>query len=464
MKKISFLLSTVLILFFIYIANTANEPEIGANTATLATHPTEETTISLSHNEETTIVEETIEDVEIVFWSFPVGNFGNKEVLEGFVADFNLIYPHIKITVHTLDYASGDAQIEEAIESRNAPDIIMEGPERLLANWGARGLMINLSDMLDSETQANISAVSDEIINACQAPDGAFYEYPMVMTTHVMAINYEVFEEANALQYIDEVNRAWTVDGFVSAMEAIRDSGLVETPGIIYTGGQGGDQGTRALVSNLYDAPFTNADHSGYLINEEFGLMGLQLLQEMVNNASLSHNSEMVATDELRAFAEGETAITLAWNATNETLFADLIEFTPFAMNFPSQDGRAELQGGIWGFGIFNKGDMEKVEAAKKFIEFLVTDPIQRGKSIRATNFFPVNQSYGNVYAGTDDEERMQIYTSFLTNLGDYYQVTPAWPQQRVAWYEMLQDIFNGADVKSAADDYVNYLQEQINP
>ena len=85
------------------------------------------------------------------------------------------------------------------------------------------------------------------------------------MTTHCMAINYELFEKANALQYIDEETRTWTTDNFVKAMEAVRDSGLAPVPGIIYCGGTGGDQGTRALVNNLYSGQYTNAEHTAYL-------------------------------------------------------------------------------------------------------------------------------------------------------------------------------------------------------
>ncbi len=402
--------------------------------------------------------------VEISFWAFPIGDFSKKEMIESFIVDFNKLYPNIKVNVKNLDYSSGDAQIEEAIEARKAPDIVMEGPERLLANWGARGLMIDLRDIWDEETTAGIRETSEEILRACQAPDGAFYEYPMVMTTHVMAINYEIFEKANALQFIDIENRSWTADGFVSAMEAIRDSGLVESPGIIYSGGQGGDQGTRALVTNLYGASFTNDDHSQYTINKEEGVRGLSLLQKMVENGSLSHNPKIVASDELQKFAKQDTAITLAWNATNESHYSAQIDFTPFAMNFPSNSDKIELQGGIWGFGIFNNGDMNKVKAAKKFIEFLVDDPSQKKKSVRATNFFPTNSKCGNVYIGTVSEEKMLTYMSFLSNLGDYYQVTPAWPEQRVAWYKLLQKVFSGYDAKLAADEYVETLNYQINP
>ncbi len=401
---------------------------------------------------------------KISFWTFPIGDFGNKEILQTFIDDFNNIYPNIRISVKTLNYRTGDATVEQAIETRNAPDIIMEGPERLLANWGARGLMIDLQDMLDEKTLANMSAVSQKVIDACRAPDGAFYEYPLVMTTHVIAINYEVFEKAGALEFLDLENRSWTVDGFVAAMEKIRDSGLIETPGIIYSGGHGGDQGTRALITNLYDAKFTNDDYSAYTINEEKGIQALELLVDMVNNKSLSHRPDIAAVEMLDLFAEGKTAISLAWNANSESLYYDKLNFTPFAMNFPSHDGIAELQGGIWGFGIFNKGDQEKVDAAKKFINFLANHPQQRKKSILASQFFPVNSEHKDAYVGSDNEERIAIFTSFLKNFGNYYQVTPAWPQQRTAWYQLLQEVFSGKNVQIAADKYAHTLNAQINP
>ncbi len=401
-------------------------------------------------------------DVEIDFWTFPIGDFGNEDVVKGFVEDFNEIYPDITVNVKMLDFQTGDALIEEAIEQREAPDIVLEGPERLVANWGARGLMIDLSDMWDEETTANISEISEEVVNACQAPDGAFYQYPLVMTAHVMAINYEIFEKADALKYIDEENRTWTTDDFISAMEAVRDSGLIDFPGVVYTGGQGGDQGTRALVTNFYGASFTNKDHNAYTINDELGIKGLSLLQDMVENGSLIHNPNIVAAEELQMFASQESAITLAWNAANESSYAQQVDFTPFAMNFPSDDGLAELQGGIWGFGIFNKGDTDRMNASKLFIEFLADDPTQRQESILATQFFPVNSLYRDVYAGTEFEERMMGYFPFMKNLGDYYQVTIEWTEQRSAWYQMLQKILSGEDVVASADEYVNYLDEKI--
>src|SRR5699024_3462598 len=127
--------------------------------------------------------------------------------------------------------------VTSAITAKETPDLIMEGPERLVSNWGANNLMVDLSDLW-AGTEEDIAAVSESVVSACQL-DGAYYEYPLCMTTHCMAINYEVFEQAGALQYLDEETRTWTTDDFVAAMETIRDSGLTAVPGILYCGQAG---------------------------------------------------------------------------------------------------------------------------------------------------------------------------------------------------------------------------------
>ena len=102
-----------------------------------------------------------------------------------------------------LDYQSGDDQVTTAIEAGTTPDIIMEGPERLVSNWGAKGKMLPLNDLWTEEALKDISAVSEAVVSACKSPDGNYYEYPLCMTTHCMAINYDLFEKADALQYLD---------------------------------------------------------------------------------------------------------------------------------------------------------------------------------------------------------------------------------------------------------------------
>lgn len=319
---------------------------------------------------------------------------------------------------------------------------------------GAAGKMVDLSDLWDDEALADISAVSEAVVNACKSSDGVYYEYPLCMNAHCMAINYEVFEEAGALQYIDEETRTWTTEDFGKALQALVDSG-VETTGVVYCGGQGGDQGTRALARNLYSADFTNEDHTEWAMNSEAGIKGLQQLADWVDAGLLSYDSGAQAADELQLFANGTIAMSFCWNASNESNYAEQVDFTAYAMTFPSDDGVPELDGGIYGFGIFDNGDEAKIEAAKTFIEFVCDDETQGPESVVASGFFPVRSSFGNVYEGSDQEERMTVFNSMMPYLGDYYNVTPGWAEQRTAWWNMLQNIFNGNDLEESVNTYI---------
>ena len=388
---------------------------------------------------------------EITLWTYPIGNWGKAEVVDEILTKFNEDHPEIKVTVQYLDYTNGDGQVNTALEGGTAPDIIMEGPDRLVANWGASGKMVDLSDMWTEEVKADIAATSPVVENACKWTDGAYYEYPLCMTTHCMAINYEAFEAAGALQYIDEETHTWTTENFIKACEALRDAGYA-VPGIVYCGGTGGDQGTRALVRNLYSAAFTNAEHTQYTMNSENGIKGLQTLIDMVADGSMTYDAGIVASDELTLFANQTACMSFCWNASNASNYASQITFTAFPMAFPSDDGVPELDGGIWGFGIFDNGDQARIDASKTFIDW-VCNSDEAANNVYNTTFFPVRSSLGDVYAGTD-KASFSDFLIFMPYLGDYYNVTTKWAEQRTAWFEMLQSAFSSGDAAAALATY----------
>ena len=273
-----------------------------------------------------------------------------------------------------------------------------------------------------------------------------------------------MFEQAGALQYIDQESRTWTTDNFVKAMEAVRDSGLVATPGIVYCGAQGGDQGTRALVNNLYSDYFVNDDGTSYNANSANNVKALTLLDEMVGNGSLSANAGFAAAEELQAFANGTCAVTFCWNYSNYTQYAAQTQFTPYAVAFPSDDGQPELEmAGPYGFGIFDNGDDAKIEAAKKFVKFVCDDVTAGTEAVKYTGFFPVHADWGDIYADAEDADVRAPFAMMSNYLGRYYNLTGGWTEQRALWWNMLAEILvGGADPQTAADSYVEQVNANI--
>ena len=243
---------------------------------------------------------------EISLWAFNIGGFTEASNWDSLIAAFNEVNPDIKVTVTPINYQDGDQKLTSAITSGSGPDIIFEGPERIVGNYAREGLMVDLGDVWGDAS----ADIGENISSVCQL-DGTYYMYPLSAAAHCMAINYEVFEAAGALQYIDEETRTWTTEGFEAAMAAIKtaiDNGTVTvaTPGIVYCGAQGGDQGTRALVNNLYSDYYVTEDGTSYNANSANNVKALTLLQNMVNAGSLSANASYAAADELTEGGEGE--------------------------------------------------------------------------------------------------------------------------------------------------------------
>ena len=374
---------------------------------------------------------------DITLWTYPVGNWGNAESVQALIDKFNEVYPDIHVTVELLDYTNGDDQVNTAIEGGQAPDLIFEGPERLVANWGAKGLMVDLADLWSADYAKEIYPA---IESACHNSEGAYYEFPVCMTAHNMAINYDLFKAADALQYIDEENHTWTTDGFINAVKALYAYGQ-ENVGAVYCSGQGGDQGTRALINNLYGGTFTNPEHTAYNADSEENVKALELLQSL---DGINFDPSINGGEEIQLFCNETLAMAFCWNVAQEKNHAAAgdVEFEIFPMAFPS-NGEPKLQGGIWGFGIFDNGDPARIEAAKTFVKFMTENNDIYTEAVKTSSYWPVREIEG-IY---DGYYIMTEYGLFMQYMGDYYQVTSGWAQARTEWWNMLQRIGAGGNV-----------------
>ena len=418
--------------------------------ASSAASSTAEST-STAASSEAAATTEAGQAADITLWTYPIGKWGDSESVDTLLADFNAKYPDIHVTVEYLDYTNGDDQVNTAIEGGSAPDLVMEGPERLVANWGAKGLMVDLSDLWTDDQKADISA---SVEAACKDSSGAYYEFPLCMTAHCMAINKTVFEAAGAMQYVDAENHTWTTENFLKAVQAVYDSGKTDV-GAIYCSGQGGDQGTRAIINNMYGGTFTDAAHTKYTADSAENIKAIQTLYD---TNGINFDASIVGGDEITLFRNGTLQMAFCWNIAQQLntdnndagLTNDGDEIMPMA--FPTASGDPKLCGGIWGFGIFDNGDASKIEAAKTFIDFIAADPDQVGASVLASTYFPVRSSVGDIYAGNDI---MSEYSKFMNYLGDYYQITPGWATARTEWWNMLQRVGTGEAVETAVATFV---------
>ena len=407
--------------------------------------------------------------IELTLWTFPAGDWGDPAAVETLLTQFNSVYPDIHVTVQCLDEATGDDKLSTAVDGGVSPDILLAQPDRLIKAWGAEGMLADLSDMWDDADKQEVNAACQSV---CFTRDGKCYAYPFAMNVQCMAINYDAFVTAGADQYIDLETRTWTTEQFTQAVKALQ-SKYGETVAAVYCSGQNGDQGTRALVTNLYGGQFANDSYTGYVANSEANQQALTLLRD---TKGIEFDDAINGQEEAALFYHESLKMSFCWSLAQQlaetvdepteeggepvvhpagkTVNGQTIEF----MAFPTDPeiSQPRLQGDIWGFGVFDNGNQEKLEAAKLLIRFFA-DGQGASAAVKATGCFPVRDTVDgadlrNIWAGSDVMTEYAKLTDFLSG---YDALTPGWATARTEWWNMLQRVGNGGDVVLETDTLV---------
>lgn len=405
--------------------------------------------------------------IELTLWTYPIGDWADETAVNNLLTQFNTVYPDIHVTVQCLDEATGDDSLSTAVDGGVAPDILLAQPDRLVKVWGAEGMLADLSDMWDD---ADKQEVNEACRSVCFTSDGKCYAYPFAMNVQCMAINYDAFVTAGADQYIDLESRTWTTEQFTQAVKALRDK-YGEDVAAVYCSGQNGDQGTRALITNLYGGTFTNDAHTAYTVDSEPIQQALTLLRD---TKGIEFDEAINGQEEATLFYHESLKMSFCWSLAQQTaetvdepteegaepvvheagktVNGQTIEF----MSFPSETGEGRLEGDVWGFGVFDNGDQEKIDAAKLLIRYFA-DGQGTSAAVKAAGCFPVRAAVdganlSGIWSGSDV---MQEYAKLTDFFGSYPQLTPGWATARTEWWNLLQRIGNGGDPVIETETFV---------
>ena len=178
----------------------------------------------------------------------------------------------------------------------------------------------------------------------------------------------------------------------------------------------------------------------------------------MLFRSAIGFDASIAGGDEINLFRQGVLNVAFCWNIAQQAnsdnndagLTNDGDEIFPMA--FPTESGDPKLCGGIWGFGVFDNGDENKIAASKTFINFMANSD-ETAKAVKTSTYFSVKNSLSDLYK---DDEVMNEYQKLMPYLGDYYQVTPGWAEARTAWWNMLQQVGQGTDVTTAVTEFCN--------
>ena len=398
--------------------------------------------------------EESSSDVtEITWWAFPVFTQENADDGVGtyeasIIEAFEKANPDIKVKLETIDFTSGPEKITTAIEAGTAPDVLFDAPGRIIT-YGKNGKLADLNDLFTDEFVADVN--NDNLIQASKAGDTA-YMYPISSAPFYMALNKAMLEDAGVL---DLVKDGWTTDDFEKVIKALKDKGY--NPGSLFSNGQGGDQGTRAFLANLYSGSVTDAEVTKYTTDQPNFVKALEKAAGWIKDGYMMNGSQYNGGDDIQNFANGQTSYTILRAPSQNGIQAQLLEASKVEVvevPFPSDDGKADLEYLVNGFAVFNNGDEAKVAAAKKFIQFICDDEEWGPKNVVRTGAFPVRSSYGKLY----DTERMETISAWTEYYSPYYNTIDGFAEMRALWFPMLQAVSNGEE--SAAEALANFTKQ----
>ncbi|HFU4447950.1 TPA: ABC transporter substrate-binding protein [Streptococcus suis] len=395
---------------------------------------------------------------EITWWAFPV--FTQEKTEDGvgtyeqkIIAAFEEANPDIDVKLETIDFTSGPEKITTAIEAGTAPDVLFDAPGRIIT-YGKNGKLADLNDLFTDDFVKDVN--NDNIIQASKAGDTA-YMYPISSAPFYMAFNKAMLEDAGVL---DLVKDGWTTDDFEKVIKALKDKGY--NPGSLFSNGQGGDQGTRAFLANLYSGSITDEGVTKYTTDSEQMIKALDKAAGWIKDGYMMNGSQYAGGDDIQNFANGQTSYTILWGPAQNGIQGQLLEASKvevLEVPFPSEDGKAALEYLVNGFAVFNNGDEARVAASKKFIQFIADDAEWGPKNVVRTGAFPVRTSFGALY----DDERMAMIDEWTQYYSPYYNTIDGFAEMRTLWFPMLQAVSNGEqDAETALKDFTEKANATI--
>lgn len=395
--------------------------------------------------------------ITISFWNFP--NFtGDDEFAKGdydlaLIKAFQEVHPNVKVEYQAIEFTDGPAKLETAIQSRTNPDVVYDAPGRVI-DWASKGYLVPLDDMVDKSNllEAAVTASSYE---------DSLYLYPQGVAPFMMGFNKGLLEEMGLVDMLplDRANRAWSVEEYEALLTAIHEKNADIAPAILFAKSQGGDQGPRAFISNLYGSWITNEEVTEYTINDANGVKAMEWAKQAYDKGLLGQGIALDAGASIEAFRSGLAASTILYSPG--LYRPDMIakKFTPVLVPYPNNSGTPELEYLVAGPCIFDNGDEDKAIASKLFIDFMINDTEWGIRTLKSTGNFSAKNGETGLYDDAElvFAEKMSVY------FGPYYNTIPGFAQMRTAWFPMVQGVLNGdASPKESLDAFVEFSNNSI--
>lgn len=395
--------------------------------------------------------------VELVWWSYPRFTTAGKDpgvYEQGLVDRYMKENPGVSMKLEMLNYNGGPEKVNVAIATGATPDILIDDPVRLIADYAARGAVVDMEDVIDKST-IHAGFLPDVTLN------GKVYAYPVSALSYLIGANKTVFEKAGALGKLplNKPGRTWTFDEYTAALEAVKGVAGVY-PTALWAGNEQGDIVTRLILQN-HGAKLFTPDLKRIALNDAAGYKGMEWMLSLKKKGLIAPGFEtLTMTDVIDLLEQGRVAlgtyctsdlypVLLNMQKQGKAPQFELVFFPyPTAPGVTSQSSLA-----MTAVSVFKNTDAAKIAAAKQFAKWLaVTKDIVAASqgSIPAVKGLP---SMGEV----NKQPELLFGEQYGATFGVYAGKTiKSWSKIRTFWFPNIQALLTEAKTpKQALDDFV---------
>jgi multiple sugar transport system substrate-binding protein len=170
------------------------------------------------------------------------------------------------------------------------------------------------------------------------------------------------------------------------------------------------------------------------------------------------------STDAKDLFQQGKAAFTLNYAPADLNALLKMIDdkqapadFDLAFLPFPTAKGvKPKVEAQVYGYCVFNNEDKDRINASKKFIDFLCNNK----EIVKAIGAYPVRKSMGDL----NDNSELNFLKTLSPTIADTGYTINNYAKVRTLWYPALQAALIGAkSPKDALDEFAAKATKVIN-
>lgn len=331
----------------------------------------------------------------VTMWTYPILPTGNSTYWNSKVAQFEKIYPGVKVNVVVEPWSNREEQLTTAIAGDSGPDVVYLDPDQV-PGYANQGSLVKLSNLVGAQK-------SDFLPQALKAMtfNGALYGVPVLMQTYELTVNKKAMHASG----ITQVPTTWA--------QLLADAPKIKQAGYYTTE----YDGYLAQSLDLTFYPLLWEAGGGVLsdggkkaaFNSPAGVAALTFLTKLVDGGYVPKGPLTVepptATDPA---SQGKVVFLMASDVAE--LASGPLPLSDWAVYPPLKDLKAVNYGAVGGLSVLS-GSHNK-PAAEAWVKW-VTSSTQTAAFDKAADFYPPRKSVGRIFSPNTlqgQEERLLPY------------------------------------------------------